>query len=208
MEGVMNSFFDALDKLAQERDSVRKRARFVAIITREMAKAGAAEPIIVGGEALEIYTQGSYTSGDIDLKASELLCRLLEQAGFRSNGSGNFYHAGLDIYVDWLGPNFDIPGQEEVRERALTIRLGDDEYVKVISIEDLIVDRLNAAKHANDADSRMWAETLFLVAGNGSIPLDLDYLDRIAHFEDVHDELVRIMKDKSLPTPGALHEDH
>lgn len=208
MEGVMNSFLDALDKLALERDSVRKRARFVAIITREMTKAGAAEPIIVGGEALEIYTQGSYTSGDIDLKASELLCRLLEQAGFRSNGSGNFYHAGLDIYVDWLGPNFDIPGQEEVRERALTIRLGDDEYVKVISIEDLIVDRLNAAKHANDADSRMWAETLFLVAGNGSIPLDLDYLDRIAHFEDVHDELVRIMKDNSLPTPGAPHEDH
>lgn len=195
----MANFLEELDNLASEKDSVRKRARFVAIITKEMAKAGAAEPIIVGGEAVEIYTQGSYTSGDIDLKASELLCRLLEQAGFRNNGSGNFYHTGLDIYVDWLGPNFDIPGQEEVRDRALTIRLSDEEHVKVISIEDLIVDRLNAAKHAKDSESRMWAETLFLVAKKAGIDLDIDYLNKIANFEDVADELAGILAGKDLP---------
>ncbi len=191
----MTHFHEALAQLATERDSVKKRARFVALVTREMMKAGAGEPIIVGGEALEIYTQGSYTSGDIDLKASFLLCKILTNAGFYDRGSGNFYHPGLDIYVDWLGPNFD-PGQEEVRERALTIRLGEDEHVKVISIEDLIVDRLNAAKHAQDSDSRMWAETLVDVARKAGIELDEAYLDRIARFEDVQDELALILPHK------------
>lgn len=199
----MSPFKDQLQLLAQEPDTLLKRARFVALLSREMERRGGSTPIIVGGEAVELYTQGNYTSGYIDLKATQLLCIILEEHGFRHNGSGNYYHAGLDIYVDWLGPNFDIPGQEETAARAISIHLGGDDHVKVIGLEDLIVDRLNAAKHARDTDSRIWAKALCGVARKAEITLDLAYLKRVARFEDVEDELDRIIApetgDEDLP---------
>jgi|GEM_PF-2918886 len=48
-------------------------------------------PIVVGGEALEIYTQGSYTTGDIGVKSSynEMEIALFEM-GFRKRERGLF----------------------------------------------------------------------------------------------------------------------
>lgn len=68
---------------------------------------GGNPPIVVGGEALEIYTQGSYTTGDIDIKApKELISRVLQNFNFKNVGR-HWINEELDIYIDWLGDSLD-----------------------------------------------------------------------------------------------------
>lgn len=59
-------------------DPVKKRAKFMGLLTKKIVSSGKKAPIIVGGEALEIYTQGSYTTGDIDIKAPKKTLKKLD----------------------------------------------------------------------------------------------------------------------------------
>jgi len=39
-------------------DPVKRRATFIAILSKEIVRRGGKAPIVVGGEAVELYTQG------------------------------------------------------------------------------------------------------------------------------------------------------
>lgn len=54
-------------ELLQIGDPVRKRAFFVAMLSEEMIAKGVMAPIVVGGEAVEFYTQGAYTTAVFDV---------------------------------------------------------------------------------------------------------------------------------------------
>jgi hypothetical protein len=58
-----------LETLLSIEDPVKRKALFMALLSKEIVERGGKQPIIVGGEAVEIYTQGSYTTGDIDIKS-------------------------------------------------------------------------------------------------------------------------------------------
>ncbi|MCF8040151.1 MAG: hypothetical protein K9K79_12625 [Desulfohalobiaceae bacterium] len=64
-------------------DPVKRRALLSSIVSRRLEEQGFPKPIIVGGEALEIYSSGQFTTGDIDIKAPlEELRSILSDMGF------------------------------------------------------------------------------------------------------------------------------
>lgn len=166
-------------------DPVKKRAFFIAFLSLQIERLGGKKPIVVGGEALEIYTQGSYTTGDIDIKApKELLGRVLEGLNFKKMGR-LWINEQLDIYIDWLGESLDEGNEAE--ERVVEIELSEDLKVRLISIEDLIVDRLNAYKWWADQDSKMWAEILLEISKAINYSIDWEYLNRRSIKENLQD---------------------
>ena len=150
-----------IGKLLSIEDPVKRKALFIALLSREIVQRGGKAPIVVGGGAVEIYTQGSYTTGDIDIKAPlEVTEAVLKEWGFIKAGRP-WLNKKLDIYVDWLGSSLEEGAEAE--KRVNTIRITEDLDIRVISIEDLVVDRLGAFKWWGDTDSLMWAKVLIRV---------------------------------------------
>ena len=57
--------------------------------------------------------------------------------------------------------------KEQAEKRTNSIALGPELEIRVVSLEDLIVDRLCAAKYWDDTDSLMWAKVLLEILENG-----------------------------------------
>lgn len=94
----------------------------------------------MGGAAVEFYTQGGYTTRDIDMVApggAELI-NVMARLGFKRRGK-DFIHEGLKIYIEFPS---SFLGRGE-RANLITI---DATPLEIISVEDLIVDRLCAYK--------------------------------------------------------------
>ena len=170
-----------LKQLLSIENESRRRAFFIALLGNEMTRLGTELPIVVGGEAVELYTQGRYTTGDIDIKArKDILEAVLGDWGFVSTGR-IWISKEYDIYVDWLGSSLDEGAEAE--KRTNIIALAPRLEVRVISFEDLIVDRLCAAKYWDDTDSMIWAKVLLeIMTKSGGDPT---YLKKRAAQESV-----------------------
>jgi hypothetical protein len=161
-----------------------------------MKQRGEKAPVIVGGEAVELYTQGSYTTGDIDIKSPRATTEsVLKEWGFRKRGR-TWFNKALDIYVDWVGAALDEG--EEAEKRVITIKIAEGLEINVISIEDLVIDRLNAAKWWGDVDSLMWAKVLLGVKRTLGGEIDLSYLQKRASEEDIVDFLDKTLRSRRL----------
>jgi hypothetical protein len=95
-------------------------------------------PVLVGGAAVELYTLGAYTTGDVDLVGSVArgVARILEEAGFERHGR-HWIQEQAQVFVEFPG---DALGPDEA---ALWLEL-EGQRVRIISVEDLLVDRLGA----------------------------------------------------------------
>jgi hypothetical protein len=97
-----------------------------------------AEPVLVGGAAVELYTGGAYVTGDLDLVGfvPREVAATLRESGFTSKGR-HWLHEAWQVFVEFPG--------EALRdgERRARLRVGEHEVV-VVSIEDAIADRLAA----------------------------------------------------------------
>jgi hypothetical protein len=179
-----------IKKLLEIEDPVKRRVMFIAIFSREVVNRGGKPPIIVGGEAVEIYTQGSYTTGDIDIKSPfDLTEAILKEWRFTKAGRV-WFNKELDIYIDWLGSSLEEG--DEAEKRVNTIKITKELEIKVISIEDLVIDRLNASKWWGDSDSLMWAKVLINIK-RAIDKVDEDYLMKRAEAEDLKDVLEKIL---------------
>jgi hypothetical protein len=160
-----------LEMLLSIEDPVKRKVLFIALLSREIVRRGGKTPIIVGGQAVEIYTQGSYTTGDIDIKAPrEITEAILKEWGFVKVGRP-WINKELDVYVDWLGSSLEEG--EEAERRTAIIKVTDQLDIRVLSIEDLVIDRLGAFKWWGDTDSLMWARILI------GVKKSIDSLDEV-----------------------------
>lgn len=185
-----------LEEILLIEDPVKRRATFIAILSKEMKQRGEKAPVIVGGEAVELYTQGSYTTGDIDIKSPRGATEsVLREWSFRKKGR-TWFNKVLDIYVDWVGAALDEG--EDAENRVVTIKVSEGLEINVISIEDLVIDRLNAAKWWGDVDSLMWAKVLLGVKRRLGEKIDLSYLKKRASEEDIVDFLDQILRSGKL----------
>jgi hypothetical protein len=179
-----------LEMLLSVEDPVKRKALFMALLSKEIVHRGGKTPIIVGGQAVEIYTQGSYTTGDIDIKAPrEITETILTEWEFVKVGRP-WINRELDIYVDWLGSSLEEG--EEAERRTAIIKITDQLDIRVLSIEDLVIDRLSAFKWWGDTDSLMWAKVLIRVK-NSVDSLDEAYLFERAKKTDLVDILKGIL---------------
>jgi len=136
------------------------------------------DPVLVGGAAVEFYTQGGYSTSDIDMIAEggRELARVMEELGFEKIGK-DYLHRKLKIYVEFPGRYL------KESEKSLKVKIRGNE-LSIISIEDLIVDRLNAFKFWQSAIDGINA-MLLLEMGD----LDIDHLHSRADQDDVRDAL-------------------
>jgi len=171
---------DLEESLAGLEDQLDRRLTFVGMLSRAVISLGWSPPVIVGGNAVQFYTGGDYATVDIDLVgASEPLAEVLGGWGFARDG-----RHWLD---ETLGLVVEAPGAQLSRDEqahVASVQVGDD-VVLVLGIEDLIIDRLNAAAHWGDEESRLWAESLIKAASEQ----DTDYLRRRAADEGVSEAL-------------------
>ncbi len=95
-------------------------------------------PVLVGGAAVEILTGGAYTTGDLDFvgHVPASVRRSLESIGFKKSGR-NWIHEEAQIFLEFPGDALD-PKEKQFRRGVFGYDL------LLVSIEDLLVDRLGA----------------------------------------------------------------
>jgi hypothetical protein len=140
----------------------QRRLTFLVWLDRRIRDLGGLPPFLVGGAAVEIYTQGGYMTGDIDLKCpEEPLSSILAEVGFLKKGRVRV-HPDADLWVDRVGEAPEAP--HEISSNAVELRLLDGR-IHVISPEELVLDRLRAAVRWKDEDGLIWAGAIIRSAG-------------------------------------------
>lgn len=159
-----DKMFLALKKMP---DTLEKRFLFIGFLTKEMAKYNI-KPVIIGGNAVEFYTAGGYTTSDIDIVCPDykILGKILKSWGFRKEGR-HWFNKKIDILIespaDVLNGSKDNISEVEIK--------GYKVYVE--GIEDIVIDRLNAYVHWRSLDDGNWARQM-IILNKGRI--DWNYL--------------------------------
>lgn len=198
----------SIDKLKKSLDlAARKkgaeRAVIIAAVIAEALRPIDQDPVLVGGAAVAFYTQGGYATADIDLVApgGAPLIQVMTDLGFKKIGK-DFVDNKRKIYVEFpsrsLKP-FEQADQLKIHQHTL----------RIISIEDLIVDRLCAYKFWQSAIDGLNA-LLLLELGRAEEKRLLkraeedDVSDALRAVQQVREEAIR--KNLSKPRANRLLE--
>src|SRR5688500_57490 len=123
-------------------DFPERHLEIAAILTEALQTVGV-HPIVVGGGAVEFYTGGEYATGDLDLIAPEgrELAVVMTALGFEKRGK-SWTNEPLKIFVEFPSPHL------RPNEDWIIFRMGNVE-VRIVSPEDLVVERLRSFKFWN-----------------------------------------------------------
>lgn len=157
-----------VDGLGDEPDRLRRRLLALGALTSRLAPV-AIEPILVGGCALELYTDGGYGTADVDLAlpSGPEVDEAFADLGFEKRGRF-WVRPELGLYFEAPAPA-GLPGETAPRTE-LEI---DGLRVVVLGVEDLLIDRLRAWVHWKSDEDGRWAARL---AALYSRDLDWEYL--------------------------------
>ena len=175
-------------KVVENTESPLKRQLLmVALITRLLEEKGKSPPIIIGGCALSYYSREVYFTSDIDLAYAdrEALNVVLTDIGFEKRGR---YWVSEELKMAIEAPTSTLAGEDSPVE---IVEVGEGLQCRIIGIEDLIIDRMNAFKHwKSEIDGEM-VELLIQKYGN---ELDWAYLGRKAALpeNDVFSEILEL----------------
>ena len=156
------------------------------LLTREAAKRNI-KPIVVGGSAVDIYTEGIYPSHGIDLVSNrKIIGEILENIF-------NFRPSGRIWINEKIGFSVEVPSNHLAgdKDKITVVRIGDLS-VYVIGIEDIIIDRINACVSWNsqtDCNQAMYMIKYYRTR------LDFRYLEEQAKKEGVFEELKKYFKE-------------
>jgi len=177
-------------RLASEPNELRKKMLLLGYISERMARQNASV-FLVGGQAVETYTGGVFTTGDIDITTTDTkeTEALLEKLGFAKEGMiWVSVRLGMAVHLVASYP------RRSVRHRTFEV---DGYLVKVVGVEDLVIDRLCAAKFWNSERDAEQAKALLNVFRDS---IDEGYLEETARAENVHDLL---MQTRRRPEQGG-----
>jgi hypothetical protein len=178
-----------LKTIERTESPLKRQLLMVALITRLLEEKGKNPPIIIGGCALSYYSREVYFTSDIDLAYAdrEALNVVLTDIGFEKRGR-YWVSEGLKMAIEV--PTSGLAGEDSPVE---IVEVGEELHCRIIGIEDLIIDRLNAFKHwKSEMDGEM-VELLIQKYGN---ELDWPYLEGRAALPE-NDTLSEILEMKS-----------
>lgn len=157
--------------------------KVAAIITKVLGTRNI-KPVIVGGLSVEIYTQSDYTTRDIDFvtPGHETIEEILKNLEFIKENR-HFYREDIEIAIEI--PSSHLAGDKN-RVVRVQISPDSDDFVYVISLEDIILDRLRAATAWQSAEDLKWG---FLLLSANIEKVDVPYLFDHTETDDEHEEL-------------------
>ncbi|MCS7202670.1 MAG: DUF6036 family nucleotidyltransferase [Dictyoglomus sp.] len=178
---------ESFEKLKNIELPFKRRIYFVALLTT-LLKEKNITPIIVGGNALEFYTLGSYSTEDIDL-----VCNGIEEVGKILEG-WNFKKIGRHWYNPEIDISLEIPSEILAGDyNRLTLVEIEGMTAYIIGIEDLIIDRLNACFYWKSQQDCEWAKELILLYKD---EIDWNYLENKSKEEGVYENLIKLKNEK------------
>ncbi|SDE51508.1 hypothetical protein [Sporomusa acidovorans] len=148
------------------KDALQKQMMVAGIIS-EAFKQHKLTPVVVGGLAVEFYTLSSYLTQDIDMviPGDAYASEIMPVLGFRKCNNAWVFEQDPTIIVDFppspLGGSWD---------KVLPVELESGEIVYMISVEDIIIDRVLAVKYWGDPEE--WAQ--YMMAAHYD-DIDWDY---------------------------------
>ena len=163
--------------------------RLFAQASEAMHRRGFQRPILVGGAAAELYSLSAVNTGDFDIctiRQSELEEELGRLGFVRPSGSGamlkGMVHRDLKLGFEIVA-EVPMDGNVDAAHVRLVEPIGESALFRVISVEDLIADRVGQYASGSAPDRREQARLLL-----GLHPgVDRAYLDRRIRQESMGD---------------------
>jgi len=163
-----------------------RRLFFAAIISEFLQKNHRVDLVVVGGNAVEFYTLGSYSTEDIDIVVTNfgIVENVLQYLNFEKINR-IWYREDIDISIDLTGSQ--LAGDPK-RVSRVSIK---GKTVQVIGLEDVIVDRLNAFIHWKSEQDGLWAQEIVAIHQED---IDWRYLEQRCKKEQITSALEEIKK--------------
>lgn len=181
---------DIIAKIKATESPLTRQLLIVGLVSHLLEEKGKPAPIIIGGCALSYYTREVYFTADIDLAYAdrESLDAVLNSLDFHKKGR---YWVSEDLDIAIEVPASQLAGEDSPIE---IVELGEGLKCKVLGLEDLIIDRLNACKHWK---SEIDCEMAELLVHRYKDELDWRYLEKKASLPE-NDTLreMRSLKEK------------
>lgn len=175
-------------ELREERDSFKRKILFLGLLAKKLKQNGV-EVILVGGQAIDLYTAGTFSTTDIDLLVDDKIIaeKLLNRFGFGKEATGLWLNKDLVIVVQVISQSYS--GDSE-KLRKFKVK---DYELRVAAPEDLIQNRLYSAKFWKSNTQRDMEESITLLRIFAD-SIDNSYLDKLAKENDIEDYLAKAKK--------------
>ena len=179
-----------LKQIKKTESPLKRQLLTVALISNLLEKRGKNTPVVIGGCALAYYSREVYFTADIDLAYSDrkALNGVLQDIGFTKRGR---YWVNKDLALAVEVPASVLAGEDSPLE---IVEFDKGLRCRIIGIEDLIIDRLNACKYW---ESEVDCEMVDLLVKKYGKELNWSYLKKQASKPD-NNTLIELLKLKRI----------
>jgi hypothetical protein len=175
-------------ELKQEANLFKRRILFLAFFSDKLKENGV-DSILVGGEAIDLYTAGTFATSDIDLVVSNkgVTEKLLNRFGFGKGDNALWFNRDLNIVIQVIAETYSGDLRKLRKFKVKKYEL------EVAALEDLIANRLYSAKFSKSNLQRDLEQAVALLK-IFSDSIDNVYLDYQAKKNDIGDILTEARK--------------
>jgi hypothetical protein len=182
----MNEITEITTRISATASPLKRQLLMLAYISEVLRGLGKPVPVLIGGCALAYYSREVYFTADIDLAYPdrEALNAVLVGLGFVAEGR-YWIHNDLKLMVEV--PASSLVGEDAPLE---VVEFEEGLECRVIGLEDLLIDRMNACKHWHSSQD---CEMVELLVRQFAKTLDWQYLLKKAALPD-NDTLANFME--------------
>lgn len=165
-------------------------------VSERMKARGFQAPILVGGAAVEFYSNSAIATGDFDIvtaRQEEFEEELRAEGFIRPSGAGvatrGWVHPDLGLGFEVVSSKL-LDGMAD-RDRVVLVRIGEQGVAAFVSVEDIIADRMG--QYASGAAPEMLAQARALYRLYSDA--DRDYMTARIRYETAGDLGIEALHD-------------